>query len=92
MVFSRVRDRNLLMLKKVLIFVLVLLCLAVVGIYVITRPWFVAHAVKSVVNAQAKDFQLDDLNFGKVLIDGNGLVTIKDVRFRLRLLPQENQE
>lgn len=90
--FSRVRDRNLLMLKKVLIFVFVLLCLAVAGIYVATRPWFVAKVIRSAVNAQVKDFQLDDLSFGKIHIDGNGLVTIKDARFALRLLPQGNQE
>jgi|GEM_PF-5580907 len=80
------------MFKKVLIFVVVLLCLAVAGIYVVTRPWFVAQAVKSAVNAQVKDFRLDDLDFGKVHIDGNGLVTVKDVSFALRLLPQEDQQ
>ncbi|MBI5023399.1 MAG: hypothetical protein HZC18_00140 [Candidatus Omnitrophica bacterium] len=80
------------MLKKVLIFVFVLLCLAVAGIYVVTRPWFVAQAIKSAVNARVKDFQLDDLGFGKIHIDGNGLVTIKDTRFALRLLSQGNQE
>lgn len=80
------------MFKKVLIFVFVLLCLAAAGIYVITRPWFVAKVIKSAVNAQVKDFQLDDLSFGKIHIDGNGLVTIKDARFALRLLPQGNQE
>ena len=101
--FSRVRDRNLLMFKKVLIFVFVLPCLAVAGIYVVTRPWFVAKVIKSAVNARVKDFQLDDLGFGKIHIDGNGLVTIKDARFALfdislnggisnRLLPQGNQE
>lgn len=92
MVFSRVGDRNLLMLKKVLIFVFILLCLAVAGIYVVTRPWFVAQAIKSAVNAQVKDFQLDDLSFGKIHIDDNWLVTIKDARFALRLLPHGNQE
>ena len=86
--FSRVRDRNLLMLKKVLILVFVLLCLAVTGVYVITRPWFVAKAVKSAVNARVKDFQLRDLSFGKIDVNSNGLVTIKDARFALRLLPQ----
>lgn len=90
--FSRVRDRNLLMLKKVIIFVFVLLCLAVAGIYVVTRPWCVAKVIKSAVNAQVKDFQLDDLGFGKIYIDGNGSVTIKDARFALRLLPHGNQE
>lgn len=101
--FSRVRDCNLLMLKKVIIFVFVLLCLAAAGIYVITRPWFVAKAVQSVVNARVKDLQLRDLSFGKIGVNSNGLVTIKDARFALfdislnggisnRLLPQENQE
>ena len=90
--FSRVRDRNLLMFKKVLIFVFVLLCLAVAGIYVVTRPWFVAQAIKSAVNARVKDLQLRDLTFEKIGVNSNGLVTIKDVRFTLRLFPREDQQ
>ncbi len=94
MVFSggRGRDRNLLMLKKVLIFVFVLLCLAVAGIYVVTRPWFVARAVRSLVNAQVKEFQLRDLSFGKIHVDGNGLVTISDTRFTLQLPSPDGQK
>ena len=92
MVFSRARDRNLLMLKKVLIFVFVLLCLAVAGGYVVTRPWFVAQVVRSAVNAGVKDLQLRDLSFGEIGVNSNGLVTIKDVRFTLRLFFQEDQQ
>lgn len=80
------------MFKKIVITVFVLLCLAVTGVYVITRPWFVAKAVKSAVNARVKDFQLRDLSFGKIDVNSHGLVTIQDARFALRLLPQGNQE
>ena len=80
------------MFKKVLIFVFVLLCLAVAGIYVVTRPWFVAQAIKSAVNARVKDLQLRDLTFEKIGVNSNGLVTIKDVRFTLRLFPREDQQ
>ncbi len=78
--------------RKLIIAFFVLLCLAAAGIYVLTRPWCVARIVKSVVNAQVKDFKLHELKFKKIGLDANGLVTVKDLRFMFTPAHREKQQ
>lgn len=80
------------MLKKIIILVFALLCLAALGAYLFTRPWFMARVVQSVVNGQITDWVLADLTFEKIGVHQNGLVSVEDARFTLKSLDPKKQK
>ena len=80
------------MLKKFVIFLFVLICLAATGLYLLTRPSFIAHVIKVVVNSQTQDWTLKDLTIAEIHVNQKGFATIQNIHFDAIYVDPFNQE